>query len=242
MNFIAEHQPVVLIQSITILGTFIVIQVLLFSNKIRIKLQDLFMLIGMSILALISYKQYPIFFITTICIINKLICMVINNNFKEKVLKIVNKVLTIKGVIYSILIIIVIFLVQYKGILMQNYVDSNEYPVIATEWLKENVDFEEMKLFNDFNYGSYLLFNDIPVFIDGRADVYDPMFNGLDYDPFIDYMTATSLQVWYQEVLEKYEITHIITKTDSNFNIFIQRNIKYKSIYNDGTFTIYESI
>ena len=132
------------------------------------------------------------------------------------------------------------FLVQYKNIVGQNYVDSNEYPTLAATWLKNNVDVENMRLFNDFNYGSYLLFKDIPVFIDGRADAYDPAFNGKDDDVFLDYMQASSLQVWYDDVLKKYDITHIITKTNSNFNTYLQRNIEYKNIYNDGIFSIYE--
>ena len=97
-----------------------------------------------------------------------------------------------------------------------------------------------MKLFNDFNYGSYLLFKDIPVFIDGRADAYDPVFNGKKDDVFLDYMETASLKVWYKDVFEKYGITHIIIKTNSELNLFLQRDISYKSIYNDGTFTIYE--
>ena len=99
-----------------------------------------------------------------------------------------------------------------------------------------------MRLFNDFNYGSYLLFKDIPVFIDGRADAYDPKFNGKEDDVFLDYMQATSLQVWYDDILKKYNITHIITKTNSNFNTYLQRNIEYKNIYNDGVFSIYETL
>lgn len=55
-------------------------------------------------------------------------------------------------------------------------------------------------------------------------------------------MQAASLQVWYEDIFKKYEITHIITKTDSNFNIFLQRNIQYKKIYDDGTFIIYERL
>lgn len=93
---------------------------------------------------------------------------------------------------------------------------------------------------NDFNYGSYLLFKDIPVFIDGRADAYDPVFNGKKDDVFLDYMETASLKVWYKDVFEKYGITHIIIKTNSDLNLFLQRDISYKSIYNDGTFTIYE--
>ncbi len=97
-----------------------------------------------------------------------------------------------------------------------------------------------MRLFNDFNYGSYLLFKDIPVFIDGRADVYDPVFNGKQEDIFTDYMKTVSMQLWYEDIFEKYEITHIITKTQESLNTFLQRNNNYKKLYDDGTFVIYE--
>ncbi len=123
---------------------------------------------------------------------------------------------------------------------MQPYIDTNSYPVSAVKWLKDNVNVKEMRLFNDFNYGSYLLFEDIPVFIDGRADVYDPVFNGKEDDVFLDYMQASSLQVWYEDVFKKYDVTHIITVTNSQLDIYLQRNIDYKNMYNDGTFSIYE--
>lgn len=242
MNFISEHQAVDLIHTIPTLVIMLIIVSLLFSNKIKMHLQDLFMLLGMTILALVSYKQFPIFLICIMTIINKLSMQIIPEKIKQKTTNIIEKLLSIKGMIYITLITVAISLWQYKKIAVQNYVDSNEYPVQATKWLKDNykIDKTKMKLFNDFNYGSYLLFNDIPVFIDGRADAYDPAFYEREKDSFTDYMMASSLQVWYEEVLEKYEITHVITKTNSNFNTYLQRNIDYKNIYNDGTFSIYE--
>ncbi len=240
MNFIAEHQNVVLIQDIILLIIFALIQVLLFYNKTKIKLQDLFMIIGMTILALISYKQLPIFIICTICIINKLAYQAIPDETRKKIIAIISKLLTVRNTIYIILIILILALLQYKSIAKQNYIDNNSYPVEASTWIKGNINTKEMKLFNDFNYGSYLLFKDIPVFIDGRADAYDPVFNGKKDDVFLDYMETASLKVWYKDVFEKYGITHIIIKTNSDLNLFLQRDISYKSIYNDGTFTIYE--
>ena len=244
MNFISEHQAVDLIHAIPTLVIMLITVALLFSNKIKIRLQDIFMLFGMTILALISYKQFPIFLICTMTIINKLSMQVIPDKIKEKVTKLIDKILSIKGMIYISLITVAITLWQYKKIAVQNYVDSSEYPVQATKWLKDNykIDKTKMKLFNDFNYGSYLLFNNIPVFIDGRADAYDPVFNGREEDSFLDYMQTSSLQVWYEDTFEKYEITHIITKTNSNFNIFLQRNIRYNKLYDDGTFIIYERL
>ena len=44
MGYISEHQPVVLIHAVGILAVFVIIGILLFQNKTKIKLQDLFML------------------------------------------------------------------------------------------------------------------------------------------------------------------------------------------------------
>ena len=174
------------------------------------------------------------------CIINKLIFMMIDEKKLEKIKKIETKALSFMGMVYTIMIIIIIFLYNYKSISKQSYVNTNDYPVVAAEWMKNNIDMDKMYLFNDFNYGSYLLFKDIPVFIDGRADAYDPVFNGMNEDPFLDYMLTSSGQKWYGDTFKKYNITHIITTKDSLLDMLLQRNIVYKNIYNDGSFVIYE--
>lgn len=240
MNFISEHQAVALTKMPSLIVSFVVLAITLFSTKTKIKLQDLFMVIGMSILAIISYKQFPIFWIGVMCIINKLIFMMIDEKKLEKIKKIETKALSFMGMVYTIMIIIIIFLYNYKSISKQSYVNTNDYPVVAAEWMKNNMDMDKMYLFNDFNYGSYLLFKDIPVFIDGRADAYDPVFNGMNEDPFLDYMLTSSGQKWYGDTFKKYNITHIITTKDSLLDMLLQRNIVYKNIYNDGSFVIYE--
>ena len=148
MHFISEHSPVALINDYSLLAIFVLIIALLFSNKIKIKLADLFMLMGMSILALISYKQFSIFFICTMCIINKLIFMWMlkkkeysiqkaeieasnaENNKKTLIEQIKEKIkstkkLTWKSVTYIVLAITIIAILQYKSIVPQKYVDIN---------------------------------------------------------------------------------------------------------------------
>ena len=63
-----------------------------------------------------------------------------------------------------------------------------------------------MKLFNDYNYGSYLLFKGIPVFIDSRADLYSPEFNK-GKDIFSDYLNISGLSNWYEDKFEEYGVT-----------------------------------
>ena len=63
----------------------------------------------------------------------------------------------------------------------------------------ENIDLENARFYNEYNYGSYMLFRGIPVFIDSRADLYAPEFSG-NKDEDIFYKTDhhwTSLGVYY---------------------------------------------
>ena len=52
------------------------------------------------------------------------------------------------------------------------YVDESAYPVQACDYILENIDLGKAKFYNEYNYGSYMIFRGIPVFIDSRADLY----------------------------------------------------------------------
>ena len=53
-----------------------------------------------------------------------------------------------------------------------DYVNESLYPTKAVEYIKENIDYKNMRVYNSYNFGSYLMLHDIPVFIDSRADLY----------------------------------------------------------------------
>ena len=89
-----------------------------------------------------------------------------------------------------------------------------------------------------------MLFRGIPVFIDSRADVYDPQFNGLEDDIFMDFIETSSIGKYYEDIFEKYDITHIITYKDSKMNMLMKKSEseKYKQLYEDKNFTVYERL
>ena len=128
------------------------------------------------------------------------------------------------------------------------YVSEKIYPVQMSEWILENIDINKMKLYNEYNYGSYLLYKGIPVFIDSRADLYAPEFNtktGKKEDGqyiFTDFMKTSSLDIWYETIFDKYEITHIILYKNSKINLIIKNtNVgEYKVLHEDNNFILYE--
>ena len=61
--------------------------------------------------------------------------------------------------------------------LNDDYVETKVYPVDATEYILNNLEVNDMRIYNSFNFGSYLEFKGIPVFIDSRSGIYTEEFN-----------------------------------------------------------------
>ena len=177
--------------------------------------------------------------IGTVCFARVFATFLSNYGFTadKMLLKFFNKKIV---VISSFILVIVGTLLLFNTQMKDDFINKELYPVEATKYIKENIDVSKMKLFNDYNFGSYLLFNDIPVFIDSRADLYTKQFSGLEYDIFDDY---ESIIINYQEKFEFYGITHaLIYKNNNNFYQVLDRDLNYKIIYKDDNFGLFEKI
>ena len=106
-----------------------------------------------------------------------------------------------------------------------------------------------MRIFNEYNYGSYLLYRGIPVFIDSRADLYTPEFNGTkdeegEYegrDIFTDYINTTNISRYYENTFKEYDITHVLIRKNTKLNMLLSRDKEhYKELYSDDNFIFYE--
>ena len=89
-----------------------------------------------------------------------------------------------------------------------------------------------------------MLFRGIPVFIDSRADLYDPQFNELENDIFMDFINVSTIGTYYENVFEKYGITHVITYKSAKVNMLIRdsNDENYLQLYEDSDFIIYKRL
>ena len=124
------------------------------------------------------------------------------------------------------------------------YIDETAYPVQACDYIIENVDLGNARFYNEYNYGSYMIYRGIPVFIDSRADLYAPEFSGKGYDIFMDFINTSSITEFYEVIFDKYDITHVITYKNSKMNMIIKKtkDPNYKKLYEDDYFTIYQRL
>lgn len=121
-------------------------------------------------------------------------------------------------------------------------IDSEAYPVNACDYIIKNIDIDNARFYNDYDFGSYMIYRNIPVFIDSRADLYDSKFSKKEDDIFYDYMQVFSMTKYYKEIFDKYGITHLIIYKSSNLNINIEgsNDKRYEKIYEDKKFVIYK--
>ena len=125
-----------------------------------------------------------------------------------------------------------------------NYINEADYPVKACDYILENIDLTTARFYNEYNYGSYLIYRGIPVFIDSRADLYAPEFSGKEDDIFMDFIDVSSIGVFYEDIFEKYNITHLIMYEDAKINMIIEetKDPNYKKLYSDKYFVVYERL
>lgn len=241
-QYINEHLPLTLFNQKDILFVIAAIIAIVMLTDIKIELHDLFLIAGLTVLMLMSKRQISLFLILGILVVNRLICAFIEKyNCQKDIEKITELSASFFGRIVILLAIVLISGKNYKEIENDKYISESEYPVKACEWIIENIDLGKAKFYNEYNYGSYMLYKGIPVFIDSRADLYAPEFNG-GQDIFSDFLNTSNIGVYYEDKFNEYNITHIIQYKSAKLVMFMSINDNYKSIYEDNNFIIYEKI
>ena len=242
---ISEHQPLTLINNTEAICTLVILISILTFTKTKIKLSDLFFVGGLCYLMFTSRRQFSMLVLIGSVVLGRLIVDMITR-YSKNGLKDVDDV--VKNNLVLVLLTILMAIFSYnsiKPVLDDKFVSEKSYPVSACDFILENIDLGTAKFYNEYNYGSYMLFRGIPVFIDSRADLYAPEFSGnKDEDIFSDFINTSSISKYYEDTFEKYNITHVILGKKSKTNLIINKSHdeNYKEIYSDDNFVIYERL
>lgn len=243
---ISEHLPMTLINCTDVLCAIIILLAILTFTDSKIRLADLFMIGGLALLMLYSKRQSTMFVIMGSVILNRILY-----NWMEKWVPCIDekliKTFTTKFGAFLISLSVIslsIYFVQPK--IDSAYIDEATYPVRMSDFIlqyfeENNINLDDVRLYNEYNYGSYLLYRGIPVFIDSRCDLYAPEYNE-GQNIFMDFIESSNISKWFEDVLEKYDITHIILYKNSKMNMIIKDgNLDgYKLLKEDDYFVFYE--
>ena len=242
---ISEHLPMTLANSTETMCMLVIFLAILIFTKVKIKLSDLFMVAGLCYLMLSTRRQLSMFVLICSVVLTRLIVDLINRYTKNG-LKEAEKVAKNIGVVIALTVLIgLMSYSEAKPKFDDKFVNESSYPVAACDYIVENIDLSKARFYNEYNYGSYMLFRGIPVFIDSRADLYAPEFSGnKEEDIFTDFINTSSISKFYEETFEKYNINYVILGKKSKTNMIITKthDVNYKELYSDDNFVIYERL
>lgn len=234
MNYINEHLPIVPANSLEFFTYTALLVALIGFTNVKLKLSDAFLIFGLYIMSLVGRRNLFLLISLTSCIIVKLIDDFIKSNIKldnKKVAKIWFVVLSIASVIVSVYM----FVIKIDN----KYIDEKMYPVKATQYIKENLDYKNIRIYNGYDYGSYLLMEGVPVFLDSRCDLYTPQFNK-GVNVFDDYMKVAGGNKSITELMNDYDLEYAIVKVGEVEQVYICEDSEYLELYKDDNFAVYK--
>lgn len=208
-------------------------------TKIKIRVSDALFILGFALMSLSTARcVYFYYLISGICVVR-----LINDLFEiyEFSFDFINKKIVTIVIIMFYINIVFMSIIYLLDNLKKDYVDTMQYPVNATEFIINNIDVSNMKIFNHFNFGSYLELKGIKVFIDSRSGVFTEEFNP-GTTIFSDWIKVTDGEKHYNKIFEKYGITHALLYKDEIISIYIKDDSNWKNIYEDDIFVIYEKV
>lgn len=109
---------------------------------------------------------------------------------------------------------------------------KGKYPVKAVDYLLSH---GQGKLFNDYGFGGYLIWKGIPVYIDGRADLY--RYNNI----FLSYVEAP--QKWggkLSQFIRKTGASAALVYRHGQFDRALEESSDWRRVYADDNAAVYE--
>lgn len=102
-----------------------------------------------------------------------------------------------------------------------------DYPVQAVNFMKKS-GLNQKRGLNLYAWGGYLIWNGVPVFVDGRADLYGDTF-------LSDYLAFDDAEPHVEELLEKYKVDYVLFPVWHRLVYDLTRNSRWKTVYSDET-------
>jgi hypothetical protein len=100
------------------------------------------------------------------------------------------------------------------------------FPVDAVNVILDS-DLADARGFNSYGWGGYLIWRDIPVFIDGRADVYG--------DEFMErYFGARDSGTDWRELFDEYDVAYVLLEPGAELNPVLVEAAEWVLVYADG--------
>lgn len=210
----------------------VIILILVFSRT-KIKTSDFLLIFGTLFMAFVAIRYISMF----------AICSAVVLRYVEGVIKQFNLEIETKKALKVTCLIVSAFLVlalSVNNIIVNDsnkYIPEEVYPVKAVEYIKDKITSED-RIFNYYSWGSYLMLNDIKVYMDSRCDLYTKEYNNVEIAE--DYNKLALGEKDYKAVIQKYNLNMFVIPQDLTLSTLLTENEGFELIYSDDTAVIYK--
>jgi hypothetical protein len=208
-----------------------------FSGK-RPSWTEMLLFFGTVAAGLLSARHIPLFALVSIPIVTRHLLLALKNtalapwvHMSQVVQPPTRRLLTLLNWGIFIAAIFVSFVWSTNKIIGNDNAVAERYPVTAIDFL-ESEGLANQPGYNSYNWGGYLIWRNIPVFVDGRADVYGDAF--LFY-----YLQAFELRQNWQEPLDEFNVAYVLMERGSPLNNALLATGDWEQAYSDHVAQIY---
>ncbi|MCA9922243.1 MAG: hypothetical protein KC421_07720 [Anaerolineales bacterium] len=201
-----------------------------FSRK-RPSITDLLLFLGTGFAGLLSARHIPLFAIVAVPIVSRHLVLSLRETSLNLLVSDAEDVPSRKAVLTVLNWIILAAALFTAFVWTTNKIINNEmeiarrYPVTAVDYLEESGLADEHG-YNSYNWGGYLIWRRLPVFVDGRADVYGDEF--LFY-----YLQAFEVRQNWAEPLTDFDVSYVLMERGSPLISLLLAGGEWQEVYQD---------
>jgi hypothetical protein len=190
----------------------------------RLDLLDLFLYLGFALAGLLSVRHIPIFSVVAAPVVSRAFGNVGIRSSRRSNRFTLNWAL--------LLILSLLAGLRIVQMLQTNApLEANTYPVDALAYIEEH-DLADRRIYNSYNWGGYLIWRGIPVYIDGRADVY--------MDAFMSkYRQTYALEGDWRAPLNEYDVTYVLIEENAPLSHVLEEAPEWNQVYQDEVAVIF---
>lgn len=233
------------------------------SNKIKLNFWYLLLSLIFIVLTLKSRRNFPFFFAVSLPIMVGFFSGIFDFNldYIHKVFLTFPRFVKNSPVVIILLVLtLTILRTNFNSNPFQNY--CSEYPCQALDYIKSKPEYKNLKIFNSYQWGGYLLWTwpEKEIFVDGRypqhslgsRSLIEEYADFFDSDKGLEKFSQYDIQLvlasrnninyssnWLEKIIFRIKQKDIDKMNISNSLLFLQQSDKYSLVYADEVADIY---
>jgi hypothetical protein len=188
---------------------------------------------------LISARHIPLFAVVAPLILSRHLLLILDGTalyplFSEQEERPNRPPAMLQAINWLVLVLVVAVTLLWTAVrLSNNYLAVEKtFPVAAADFLEES-GLAQTNIYNHYEWGGYLIWRRIPVFIDGRTELY-----GNDF--FLAYLQAFDARHNWHEPLDDYDVETVLMPANSALATVLTASEEWGEVYMDDQARIFQ--